>query len=102
MRSMSMEEAEQLVAKGLEALANDHDYLALTCFEQAIRLEWTPLACSYLAFCIAKVRGNYHEAIILARKALDIEPENPVHYKNMGRIFLLAGDNEQGIELLRR
>jgi len=99
---MLNEEAEKLIAKGQEALANDHDYLALTCFEQAIRLEWTPLACSCLAYCMAKVRGRYREATLLARKALDQEPENPVLYKNLGRILLLAGDNEQGIQMLRQ
>lgn len=99
---MPNEESEKLVAKGQEALANDHEYLALTCFEQAIRLEWTPLACSSLAFCIAKVKGNYREAALLARKALDIEPENPVHFKNLGRILLLSGDNEQGVHMLRQ
>jgi tetratricopeptide (TPR) repeat protein len=99
---MPNEEAEKLVAKGQEALANDHEYLALTCFEQAIRLEWTPLACSCLAFCMAKVRGKYLEATQLARKALDMEPENPVLYKNLGRILLLAGDNDQGIQMLRQ
>ncbi len=102
MHYMPNEEAEQLVAKGLEALADDHEYLALTCFEQAIRLEWTPVACSSLAFCIAKVKGNYREAILLARKALDLEPANPIHYKNLGRIYLLAGENEQGIVMLRQ
>ena len=99
---MYNEEAEQLVAKGQEALINDHDYLALTCFEQAIRIEWTPLTCSSLAYCIAKVRGNHREAILLARKALDLEPENAIHYCNLGRILLLAGDNEQGIQMFRK
>jgi tetratricopeptide (TPR) repeat protein len=102
MNDMPNEEAEKLLAKGQEALAHDHEYLALTCFEQAIRLEWTPLACSCLAFCRAKVKGNYPEAILLARKALDVEPNNPAHYKNLGRILLLAGDNEQGIQMLRQ
>jgi Flp pilus assembly protein TadD len=102
MNHMLNEEAEKLVAKGQEALANDHDYLALTCFEQAIRLVWTPLACSCLAFCMAKVKRNYREATLLARKAVDFDPENPVHYKNLGRILLLAGDNEQGIQMLRQ
>jgi Flp pilus assembly protein TadD len=99
---MLNEEAAQLVAKGQDALANEHDYLALTCFEQAIRLEWTPLACSCLAYCRAKVRGNFREADLLARKALEMEPGNAVHYKNLGRILLLAGDNEQGIQMLRQ
>ena len=102
MNEMPNEEAEKLIAKGQEALANEHDYLALTCFEQAIRLEWSPLACSCLAFCIAKVRRSYHEATLLARKALEQEPENPVLYKHLGRILLLAGDNEQGIKTLRQ
>jgi Flp pilus assembly protein TadD len=102
MNDMPHEEAQKLVAKGQEAIANDHDYLAMTCFEQAIRLEWTPVACSSLAYCMAKVRGNYLEATLLARKAIDIEPKNPVHYKNLGRILLLAGDNEQGIQMLRQ
>jgi len=102
MKYMYNEEAEQLVAKGQEALINDHDYLALTCFEQAIRIEWTPLTCSSLAYCIAKVRGNHREAILLARKALDLEPENAIHYCNLGRILLLAGDNEQGIQMFRK
>jgi len=102
MNYMYHEEAEQLVAKGQEALTHDHDYLALTCFEQAIRLEWTPLTCSSLAYCIAKVRGNYREATLLARKALDHEPENAIHYCNLGRILLLAGDNELGVKMLRQ
>ena len=99
---MASEEAEQLLARGREALDNDHEYLALTCFEQAIRLEWTPEACSGLAFCMAKIKRNYPEAINLARKALDREPKNPVHYKYLGRIYLLAGNNEEGIRILRQ
>jgi len=99
---MANEEAEQLLAKGLEALDNDREYLALICFQQAIRLEWTPLACSSLAFCMAKVMRNYPEAINLACKAIDREPENPVHYKHLGRIYLLAGENEEGVKMLRQ
>jgi tetratricopeptide (TPR) repeat protein len=99
---MAHEEVEKLIAKGQEALLNEHEYLAMTCFEQAIRLEWTPLACSNLAYCLAKVKGNYREAVILARKALDQEPENASHYRNLGRILLLSGDTMQGIQVLRQ
>jgi tetratricopeptide (TPR) repeat protein len=99
---MSNEEVEKLIAKGQEALLNEHEYLAMTCFEQAIRLEWTPLACSNLAYCLAKVKGNYREAVILARKALNQEPENAVHYRNLGRILLLSGNTVHGIQVLRQ
>lgn len=99
---MYHEEAEQLVAKGREALANEHEYLALNCFEQAIRMEWSPVACSCLAYCRAKVKGNYRESVLLARKALEKEPENPVHYGNIGRILILSGEVEDGIRMLRQ
>jgi hypothetical protein len=99
---MYRDEAEQLVAKGREALANEHEYLALTCFEQAIRMDWSPVACSCLAYCRAKLKGNYRESVLLARKALDAEPENPVHYGNLGRILLLAGEVVEGISMLRQ
>lgn len=98
---MYHEEAEILVAKGKEALDNDHEYLALNCFEQAIRMEWTPVTCSTLAYCRARLKGNYSEAILLARKALDLEPQNPVHYGNLGRILILSGKVEEGIQMLR-
>jgi hypothetical protein len=101
MNDMYHEEAEQLVAKGREALANDLEYLALSCFEQAIRLEWTPVTCSSLAYCRAKVKGVYRESVLLARKALEVEPDNPVHFGNLGRILILSGEVDEGIRLLR-
>jgi len=99
---MYHDEAEQLIAKGKEALENDHEYLALTCFEQAIRMEWSPVACSTLAYCKAKLKGNYPEALLLARKALDAEPDNPVHHGNLGRILIMSGEVEEGIGMLRQ
>jgi hypothetical protein len=65
-------------------------------------MEWSPVACSYLAYCRAKVKGSYREAILLARKALDADPGNPVHYGNLGRILLLAGEMVEGIAMLRQ
>jgi Flp pilus assembly protein TadD len=102
MNGMYHDEAEQLLAKGREALANDYEHLALVCFEKAIRMEWSPEACSSLAYCRAKVKGNYLEAILLARKALELEPDNPVHYGNLGRILILSGDVDEGIRMLRK
>jgi Flp pilus assembly protein TadD len=102
MNDMYPEETEQLLAKGREALAKDQEYLALVCFEKAIRMEWSPEACSSLAYCRAKVKGNYPESILLARKALELEPDNPVHYGNIGRILILSGEVDEGIRMLRQ
>lgn len=99
---MSPEEAASLVAKGIEALSR-HDYqLALDCFERTIQLERTPETCSYLAYCMAKVRGNYKEANLLAYEALSINPENPLCYLNLGRVLSLGGNQEQALVMLRQ
>jgi tetratricopeptide (TPR) repeat protein len=102
MNVMSHEEAAQAVAKGLEALNRDHVYLSMVCFEQAIHLERTPLTCSCLAYCLAKVRGSFPEAVALAREAISLEPENPTHYLYLGRIHILAKERKDAVEVLRQ
>ena len=99
---MSHENAAQAVAKGLEALNRDHLYLAMVCFEQAIHLERTPLTCSCLAYCLAKVRERYPEAVALAREAISREPGNPIHYLYLGRIHILAKERKEAVEVLRQ
>ena len=99
---MMSREAVELYAKGLESIGHDHLYLARTCFEQALELEKSPEVCSYLAFCRAKTRGSFSEAIALAREAIDSSPENVAMYLNLGRIYLLAGDKESALAVFRR
>lgn len=57
----------------------------------------TPVARSYLAFCMAKERGQVREAMSLCQAALSAEPENASHYLNLGRVLLLAGDKQNAI-----
>jgi tetratricopeptide (TPR) repeat protein len=99
---MSPEETESLVAKGIEAMASLDYPLALYCFERAIQLERAPVTCSYLAYCMAKVRGSYKEANLLAYEALSIDPENPLLYLNLGRVLSLGGNQEQALVMLRQ
>ncbi len=94
-------QAEEFYEKGLHALSNGHVYLALVCFEQAANLEKSPMYSSYLAFCIAKARGQYREATDLCAEAVVEEPSNHLHYLNLGRIYLLAGDREKALRTLR-
>jgi tetratricopeptide (TPR) repeat protein len=94
-------QAEEFFEKGLHALSNGHVYLALVCFEQAANLVKSPLYCSHLAFCLAKARGQYREAIDLCSEVLEKEPDKPVHYLNLGRIYLLAGEREKALQILR-
>lgn len=61
-----------------------------------------PVVRSYLAYCMAKERGQYREAIGLCEGALKAEPHNPAHYLNLGRIFLLTRHKTKAMETFRR
>jgi hypothetical protein len=56
-----------------------------------------PLVSSYLAYCVAKERGQLRQAVGLCQSALALEPENPAHYLNLGRVYLLASDKPRAI-----
>lgn len=99
---MNDAEAEELVAKGLTALDNDHLHLALVCFERAVEVERRPLVCSSLGFCLAAARGEIDRGIDLCREAIGKEPANTVHYRNLGRVLLLAGRKDEALLAFRQ
>jgi len=94
-------EAEKEFIRGLKALQEENSLAALPFFEKAAGADPTPLCMSYLGFCIAKERGQVQKGIQLCREALEKEPENPLHYLNLGRIFLTAKNKQEAIRTLR-
>lgn len=87
-------EAERFFTKGLNELAVGHGLSALVYFEKATQIKEIPVYVSYLALCIAKERGQVKKAISLCEDAIKKEPENPIHYFNLGKIYLHSGDKE--------
>lgn len=98
---MNDAEAEELVAKGLTALDNDHTHLALVCFERAVETERSPMVCSSLGLCLAAARGEFERGIDLCREAIGKEPANILHYRNLGRVLLLAGRKDEALLAFR-
>jgi tetratricopeptide (TPR) repeat protein len=96
-----MTESEELFTLGLEALARGDTLSALSFFERAVQREDTPTFSSFLALCIAKERGQFQLAVTLCEKAKAREPHNPVHYLNLGKIYLFAGKKDDAIRTLR-
>ena len=94
-------EMERLVEKGSEAISHGEVISALSYFERALDIEDSPVANSYFAFCIARERGQLSHAISLCTQAIRQEPQNPVHYLNLGRIYLLSGMKLDAIRTLR-
>ncbi|MEW5745153.1 MAG: tetratricopeptide repeat protein [Nitrospirota bacterium] len=99
--ALTIGEAEKLFVKGQSALQRGRTLPALACFEKALELTDTPLYRSYLAYCIAKERGQLKKAVSLCEEAIESEPRNPVHYLNLGRIYLHAKKKEEAVSIFR-
>ena len=95
-------DAEELRRKGLEALQRKLYYLARSCFEQALSLKESAEISSHLAFCMAKSGADRRQALQLAEKALQSEPDNLDLHLNLGRVQIIAGAKELGLRTLRR
>ncbi|KPK44889.1 MAG: hypothetical protein AMK74_04425 [Nitrospira bacterium SM23_35] len=98
---MTESEGIDLIKNGTEALRQGDTLLALGFFERAAEREDNPSARSYLAFCIAKERGLTTRGIAWCEESLRKEPENSVHYLNLGRIYLLMKNREEAIRSFR-
>ena len=98
---MNALEADDLVAKGIAALENDHFHLALVCFERAAEYGQTPIVSSGLGYSLAAAQKEVDRGLALCREAVAQEPENVVLYRNLGSVLLLAGNNHEAIEAFR-
>lgn len=92
----------ELVEKGVAYLNDNNRLAALACFDKAFVIGKSPELLSYLSYCIAAERGQIYEALKLCNDALSQEPDNPVHYLNLGRIYLHAGKKKEALLILRK
>lgn len=91
-----------LVRQGLAALDCGNTLLALPCFEEAARLTEAGTVLSCLGYCLARERRDLEQGLTLCREALRREPANPLHYLNLGRIYLLAHKKAHAMAAFRR
>ena len=92
---------EVLFNKGLESLARNEWTSALACFEKAAGLNNLPIYNSYLALCIARERGQTIKAVSMCTEAIEAEPDNPVIYLNLGKIYIMKGNPREAIAVFR-
>jgi tetratricopeptide (TPR) repeat protein len=74
----------------------------LIALESAPSLHEIPVVRSYLAYCVAKERGQYRKAVHLCETALAAEPRNAAHYLNLGRVYLLTKQKGKALETFRK
>ena len=94
--------ANELFENGRELLDEGKSLAALVCFEKAISIRRIRGMQSYLGLCLALERAQIREGIRLCHEAIGEEPEVPVHYLHLGKIYLKAGRKEEAVEMLRR
>jgi tetratricopeptide (TPR) repeat protein len=91
-----------LLRKGEQALQSGDTLVALLQLEMAHAINPVPGVKSKLAYCLAKERRQYQQAMALCREALQEEPDNPDHYYQLSRIYMIAGQKSQAIKSLRK
>jgi tetratricopeptide (TPR) repeat protein len=99
---MVSDEFSELVSQGIEECDSGNTLMALMHLEEASRKERTPLLNSYLAYCLAKERKSYRDAITLGTEALKEQPGNLVFYRNLAKVYILAGQRNNSIKVLRQ
>ena len=94
-------DANRLYTKGIDHLSKGKTLAALSCFENALKKEDSASIWSYYALCIAKERGQIKKAMLLCKDALEQEPDNSIHYLNLGRIYLFTHHKAEAITIFR-
>ena len=82
---------------GIASLTSGRTGDALEWFREAVEETGSPIASSYLAYCLARENGTYREAISLCMDALKEEPRASDIFLNLGRIYLLSGHKRSAI-----
>ena len=99
---MSDSSASLHYRKGIIAFDQGNTLAALLHFEQVPSPEKTPTLLSSLGYCLAKEQRDLNTALDLCNQAIRREPENPLHYHNLGRIYLLAQQKHLAIGTFRK
>jgi len=92
----------ELLDEALSSLREENDLGAMLLLEEAEQISSTPKVRSYLAYCRAKVKNEYSDAITACRQALKEEPLNGDHYLNLGRIYLLVNKRGPALDIFRK
>ena len=84
-----------------ESLAARQTLAALSHLEKALKLQDNPSWYSYLGYCVAKQRGQIKKGIDLCLISLELELKEPVHYLNLGNIYLVSGNKSEALRVFR-
>ncbi len=90
------------IRQGIEAVEDGNIAFALAQLEKVREDDLTPLASSYLAYCIARERRLGGKAINMALHAVKKDRTHPLIYLNLGRVYLALGKDKKALQVYRR
>ena len=99
---MGSEHPQGLLDQAIAAAEEGNALLALMHLERLPEDCRPPLAWSYLGYCLARERRQFRRGQNFCQQALQQDPANSLHYLNLGRIYLLAGQKARAISTFRR
>jgi tetratricopeptide (TPR) repeat protein len=94
-------EAEREFELARKALEKEDFEAALVHLESALEQNDNPSWYSYVGYCIAKGRGEFRTGLDLCLMALELEPDNPVHYLNLGKVYFVSGNKKKALLAFR-
>lgn len=83
-------------------LGRDNVLAALASLERALSIWNHPNWHSRLGFCIAKERGHVTRAFELCHTSIENDPDNPIHYLYLGKVYLVSGNMYEALQTLRQ
>lgn len=101
MELLPQEDADKMVSRALDLLAAGNTQSALAQLERALKISDNKALHSYLGYCIAKERGQVKRGKELCLASLEIDPQNPVHYLNLAKVYHVGGEKGAAIAALR-
>ena len=90
------------LAKAIKTAEQGHTLTAMVQLEDAYRESGAPLVASYLGYCLAKEQHQFKRAVALCREAIEREPGEVLHFLNLGRVYLEAGQKIMAIKSFRQ
>jgi tetratricopeptide (TPR) repeat protein len=106
-RRLSREETEKIVFQGvLHARVEDYEEAAKIFAEHLPRLASgsdddkiiSASAFSYYGLCVARLYKKYSEGIEYCQISMRVQPTNPEHCENLGKIYLLMRNRRKAVD----
>lgn len=98
---MNETEYEALVSRGIATAEAAEFSTAMIYLSQAAEHRKSPAVQSYLAYCLAKEKGQVRAAAKVCQEALSQDRSNSLHYLILGRLLLMTGDRPKAIKTFR-